>query len=95
MRAIEAWLAETGWGSNDALISTDINSEESSESSDDSKDSRSDKNSEEEVPEGDTVSNSTVDSDKEHGTEVDPDAEYASSENNEETVDGEYGFSSL
>ena len=94
MRTIEHWLAETGWGSNDTLISTDVDSEEDSKGSDDSKDS-DDGGSEDEVPQGDTTSNGTTDSDEERGSEVDPDAEYMSSENNEETIDGEYGFSGI
>lgn len=96
MRAIEVWLAETGWGSNDAPMSTngDVSSEESSEDSDSSEDSKSDGNDEGEVSE-DAVSNGTIGSGEEHGSDVDPDAEYLFSENEEETMDGEYGFSSL
>lgn len=96
MRAIEVWLAETGWGSNDTPMSTngDVSSEESSEDSDSSEDSKSDGNDEGEVSE-DAVSNGTIGSGEEHGSDVDPDAEYLFSENEEETMDGEYGFSSL
>jgi hypothetical protein len=93
MRAIEVWLAETGWGSNDALVSTNDSEEGSEESSDDSEDENGG-NPENEVSE-DEVSNGTVSSDEEHGSGIDPDAEYASSEDDEETMDGKYGFSSL
>lgn len=47
------------------------------------------------MPEFDTASNSTMDSDRGRDSEVDPDAEYASSEGDEETMDGRYGFSGL
>ena len=90
MRAIEVWLAETGWGSNDTQEDVDL--EESEEDSEDDETSRTDGSSGDEVPEDDAVSNSTTDSDRES---IDLDAEYASSENDEETMDGEYGFSSL
>ena len=95
MRAIEIWLAETGWGSNDTLASTneDADSAEDAEDSE-GENNRSDGESEDEVPEDDAVSNGTIDSDEGHSAELDPDAE-VSSENDEETLDGEYGFSGL
>ena len=96
MRTIEVWLAETGWGSNDPLVSTDVDSsEEDSEDSDNSEDNGSGGNPEDGMPEFDTASNSTMDSDRGRDSEVDPDAEYASSEGDEETMDGRYGFSGL
>lgn len=91
MRGIEIWLAETGWGSNDTPITTDgdVSSEEGSEDSD-----SDDGNDDGEVSE-DAVSNGAIGSDEEHGPDMDLDAEYLFSENEEETMDGEYGFSSL
>jgi len=98
MRAIEVWLAETGWGSHDSPTFTneDSDSEEGSKDSEDNEDGRVGGNSEDEVPEDDAVSDSgTIGSEKEIDPDVDPDAEYLSSEDDEETMDGQYGFSSL
>jgi hypothetical protein len=98
MRAIEVWLAETGWGSNDTLISTseDADPEEDREDSEAGEGGRNNSgNSEDEVSEVDAVSNCTTRSDEGSDLDVDPDIEYVSSENEEETMDGEYGFSSL
>jgi hypothetical protein len=99
MRAIEVWLAETGWGSNDGLIPAgrDDELEESGDSASESssEERRRGGNSEDEVSEGDEESTHTADSDGESGSDIDPDIEYASSENDEETMDGEWGFSSL
>ena len=97
MRAIEVWLAETGWGSmNDTQASTskDVDLEESEEDSEDDEARRTDGSSGDEISEDDAASNSTG-SDREIDLNIDPDAEYISSEDNEETVDGVYGFSSL
>ena len=52
-------------------------------------------NSEDEVSEGDVGPNYALNSDGGSGTDIDPDIEYVSSENDKETMDGEYGFSSL
>ena len=95
MRAIEVWLAETGWGSDDwALLSTDEDADSTEEDSEDSGENGNDGGSEEEVPEDDMASNGTISSDGEQSTDVDSDAELFS-ENDEETLDGEYGFSAL
>ena len=93
MRVIEAWLAETGWGSHDTLMST--NEDEGGGNDKGSEDGRSDGNSEDEVSEDNASSNSTMGSDRASSPDIDPDVEYASSENDEDTMDGEYGFSSL
>ena len=88
MRAIEVWLAETGWGSDDILASKDesesFNSNQSSE--DDGEDSTS--------ANGDS-DGEVGRSDSEQGdlSDVDPDAEDLSTEEDEETVEGEFGFS--
>ncbi|KAF9644427.1 hypothetical protein BDM02DRAFT_3190600 [Thelephora ganbajun] len=99
MRAIEAWLTETGWGSDDALacnLDSDADSEEEGEDSGDSKDGRSNGNSEDEVSDKcDALPDRTTYSDQESGSDMDPEAEYASGEDNEETLDGEYSFSGL
>ena len=112
MRAIEVWLAETGWGSHDSPTFTneDSDSEEGSKDSEDNEDGRVGGNSEDEVPEDDRVGGNsedgvpeddavsdsgTVYSEQEIDPDVDPDAEYLSSEDDEETMDGQYGFSSL
>jgi len=99
MRAVEVWLAETGWGLNDILVSIDkdTSSEEATEDLEAAEDLESieeDGGSEDEVSDGDAASNITH-SDEESNSDVDPDVEYLSSENEEETMDGEYGFSSL
>ena len=95
MRAIEVWLAETGWGSDDwALLSTDEDTDSTEEDSEDGGENGSDRGSEEEVPEDDMASNGTTSSDGEQSAGVDSDVEL-SSENDEETLDGEYGFSAL
>ena len=99
MRAVEVWLAETGWGSTDILTSVneDISLKEGLEGAEDLKDSEdgnSGGDSEDEVSDGDVASNITH-SDVESNSDIDPDVEYLSSENDEETMDGEYGFSSL
>jgi hypothetical protein len=86
MRLIEVWLAETGWGANDDIISTNEDTDEE-EDSKSSGDSTSDGDHED-----DTVSNGTTDLDS---SDIDPDAENMSSENDEETIDGKYGFSGL
>ena len=90
MRAIEVWLTETGWGSNDTLGPTneDIDSGDALDDSEDNPGNGSG-GSEDEVSEG------TTGSDEDHGSGTDPDTEHSSSENEEETMDGEYGFSSL
>ena len=97
MRAIKAWLAKTGWGSNNILIPTnnDINLKGDGNNSEHNGGSGGGDNSEDEVSEGDVGSNYASNSDGGSGTDVDPDIEYVSSENDEETMDGEYGFSSL
>jgi len=98
MRAIEVWLAETGWGSPDASTFTneDSDSEGSSEDPEDNGDDGIGGNSEDEVSEDDAVSDSgTIGSEQEIDPDVDPDVEYLSSEDDEETMDGQYGFSSL
>ena len=96
MRAVEVWLAETGWGSNNTLASRDedINLEEDAEDLEGSEESKRSEDSENEVSDSDAASNITQ-SDEESNSDIDPDVEYVSSENEEETMDGEYGFSSL
>ena len=96
MRAIEVWLAETGWG-DDSLIPTNRDDDSGSEdsTSGSASEERSDGNSEDEVSEVDEESDHPTDSDEKSGSDIDPDIEYASSENGEETVDGEWGFSGL
>ena len=97
MRAVEIWLAETGWGSSDTLVSIDediTNLEEDAEDLEGSEGGEVGGDSEDEVPESDTTSDCTTGSD-ESSSDIDPDVEYESSENGEETVDGEYGFSGL
>jgi hypothetical protein len=100
MRAIEAWLAETGWGSDDTPTfdtNEDSDSEGSSEDSGDSEDDRTSRNSEDEVLEDDAVSlnSETTGSEQEIDPDVGSDVEYLSSDDGEETMDGQYGFSSL
>ncbi|KAF9642248.1 hypothetical protein BDM02DRAFT_3193612 [Thelephora ganbajun] len=98
IRAIEVWLTDTGWGS-DATLACNLDSDTGSEEGEDSGDSEdggSNGNSEDKVSgEGDVLSDCTKDSDQESGSDMDPEAEHASGEDNEETLDGEYGFSGL
>ena len=93
MWAVEVWLAETGWGSNDILVSIDEDTS-SEEATEDLEGIEEDGGSEDEVSDGDAASNITH-SDEESNSDIDPDVEYLSSENEKETMDGEYGFSSL
>lgn len=88
MRAIEAWLAETGWGSPNIPTPSGGDpdpEEESSKGVDDRKGTarRNDRNSEDEVS-GDE------ESDEEHHS--DPNNERASDNEGEETAEGEYGY---
>ena len=97
MRAIEIWLTETGWGSSDALASANEDAEQEEGDEDESEDSEANAkggDSEDEVQEGDVVSNGVMSSDEEYNLDADPDIEL-SSENDEETLDGKYGFSAL
>ena len=95
MQAVEVWLAKTGWGSNDTLVSVDedINLEEVTENFEGAEDSKRSGGSEDEVPDDDAASTITH-SDEESDSDIDSDVEYVSSEDDEETMDGEYGFSS-
>jgi len=104
MGAIEVWLAETGWGSNDTSLSVneDVNLESGKEGLDGTEDlegsenSKSGGNSEYEGSEDEVSESGTApSSEEESGSDIDPDVEYMSSEGDEETMDGEYGFSSL
>ena len=94
MRAIEAWLTETGWGSNDTLVPTDEDAE-SEDTPDDSEDDGNGGDPEDELVSEDTISSRTTGSDEDRDLGTDPDTEYSSSENEEETMDGTYGFSNL
>lgn len=94
MRAIEVWLAKTGWGSDDTLVPEDesnsIDSNQGSE--DDGEDNTSvDGHSDEEASRSDG-STCTTDSEQEDCSDLDPGAENSSHEEDEETVEGELGF---
>src|ERR1700759_2644318 len=96
MRTVEAWLAKTGWGADDILMPEPSDSDDS-EATDpglENKKDNSNAGSEDEVSdEGRTSSNHTTDTDD--SLNNDPDTLYAIDEDNEETLEGEYGFSGL
>ena len=94
MRAIESWLAETGWGSNDAYLPADedIVLEGGGEGSKNGEDGQTIGNGEDEVPEDEELDSDT-EPDQENRPDVDPDIEYLTSEDEEETLEGEFGFS--
>lgn len=99
MRAIEIWLAETGWGSDDTIrpMGDDADLDEGDEGPGDEEDNEDPSgNSEDEVifSDGDAVSDDTG-SDQEHLQDIDQDAEYEFDAENEDTADGEYGFTSF
>ena len=106
MHAIEVWLAETGWGADDALTSSPEDSDISSEDGGDNKnegscDSHEDNSNEDSQDkltsnEGDTSSNRTTESeDTDYSSDGDHDKLYATDGDNGETLDGEFGFTSL
>ena len=100
MRAIEVWLAETGWGSDNTPVpvSEDIDPEDNGEDLDVIEGSKTDegsRGSEDEMFEDDVASNTFSDSDRESDSDIDPNLEGMSSEEDEETMDGDYGFSGL
>ena len=105
MRAIEVWLAETGWGADDALMSSSLDSDTSPEDSEDDEnedsgdgnaDDSNEDSQDETSNEGDTSSNRTTESeDTDYSSDGDHDKLYATDEDNGETLDGEYGFTSL
>ena len=90
MRAIEVWLTKTGWGSNDTLVPTneDVDSEDASDNSEDNPGNGSGDSEDE-------GSERTTGSDEDHSSGTDSDTKHSSSKNEEETMDGKYGFSSL
>jgi hypothetical protein len=96
MRAIEPWLTETGWGSDDIAVtnSSDDESEDDAEEPGDSGGANGG-NLEGEVSDDETASNTTPISDQEDRQDVDLDEEYTGSEgeNETETFEGTLGFS--
>ena len=89
MRAIEAWLAEIGWGSDNILASKDESEsfDPNQSSEDDGEDGASvNGHSDEEV--------ARTDSEQEDlsGPDPDPDAEDLSAEEDKETVEGKFSF---
>lgn len=90
MRAIEVWLTETGWGADNALFSDSDSEDSGHEDPGGGHTDNGDGHSEDEASsEGDTSSNGTDHS----SSDTDPDTLYATDEDKEETLDGEYGFS--
>ncbi|KAF9783930.1 hypothetical protein BJ322DRAFT_1109780 [Thelephora terrestris] len=105
MRAIEAWLTETGWGADDSLMSTlsdsgsgseDGEHDEGKDSGDSHEDNSEGDSQDEASNEGDTSSNHTTDSDADYSSDMDPDILHETDgDDNEDTLDGEYGFTGL
>lgn len=83
MRAIEAWLAKTGWGSDDTAARLDQSSGGDSED-----DGSSGRGSDDESDR----SSRTADSEQGDHSDHYADAENSSDEENEETIEGEFGF---
>ena len=94
MRAIEVWLAETGWGSDDVPVpegeSGNISSDHSSDG-DREEDDEADRSIDEDPPESD---GSPCATDSEQEDQLDPcsDIEKLSDEEDGETFEGELGF---
>ena len=94
MRAIEVWLAETGWGSDDILTPTDakgIDLEDNVRDTEHGEGSGNQGNLEGEVSE-DEAALDREEPDQDHRPDADPDHEYTADGQDEETVEGEYGY---
>ena len=90
MRAIEIWLAETGWGSDDVLLfmGEDVDLEEDTEHG---AEGGNDENLEVEEPEDEAALDRT-EPDQDNGPDADPDHQYMADGQDEETAEGEYGY---
>lgn len=96
MRAIEHWLTETGWGSDDIVVTNGSGdeSEDGAEEPGDSDDAN-DRNLEDKVSGDETASDATSISDKEdHQSEdLDDESTGLEEEDETETLEGTLGFS--
>ena len=93
MRAIEVWLAETGWGSDDILelAGEGVDLKEDAEDAEHGEESGNGGNLEVEVPE-DEAAFDRAEAGQDNGPDADPDHEYTADGQNEETAEGEYGY---